>query len=332
MMGSVIKKTMAVFSSGSLSLGMGHIMRTLVIAEKLKNIFSIYYIRENGEEYKTGADELKKRGYKVYTENMDTSADLLLLDSYNVTENTLRRLREKYKKLVYIDDLCKLSFYDCDMVINKNLGAENLIYNTPDNCETLLGPLYALLRDEFQKASSHDVSEDIKNILITMGGTDPKNTSVKVLNIVKNTSFNFNVALSPGFSDKTKYALKKLSKENRNITLFENPKMAELISKCDMAITAGGGTTHEIASLGVPQIMITVAENQFSPLSFGEDNGLYIYGGKENELNTNKFLSLFNSLAKDFDRRKKLSESQKNTINKNGADLVAEKIKKLILL
>ena len=320
---------MAVYANGSLSVGMGHIMRTLVIAEKLKREFYVYYICKNGAEYKTGVCELKKRGYTVYLENEDISADILLLDSYDVSEKNLSRLRKKYKKLIYIDDLNKLSFYDCDMIINKNYGAENLIYKVPAGCKILSGSLYALLRSEFQKKDLPSLSENVKNILITMGGTDPKNTSVKILDIVKNTPFNFNVALSVGFSDKTKSGLEKLSKDNKNINLFNNPKMAELISECDMAITAGGGTVHEIASLGIPQIMIAVAENQLSSLSFGENNGLYIYGGKEEEITPDKFLYLLNSLAADFERRKKLSESQKKAINKNGADLVAKEIKNL---
>jgi len=324
------KKTIAVRCSGSLSLGMGHIMRTLVIAEKLKDTFYIYYICKSGNEYKTGIEELKKREYTVHYENEDTPADILLLDSYDVTEETLSELRQKYKKLIYIDDLHLFSFYDCDMIINKNYGAENLTYNAPNECRILLGTSYALLRNEFQKTVFPKVSENVKNILVTMGGTDPKNTSVKILNIVKNTPFNFYVAVSRGFSEKTKSELEKLSINNKNIILFNDPKMAELISECDIAITAGGGTIYEIASLGVAQIVIAVAENQYSPLSFGEENELYIYGGKESETDPNKFLSLLNSLVNDFERRKKLSESQKNAINKNGADLVIKEIKTLL--
>lgn len=322
-------QTMAIMCSGSAALGMGHIMRTLVIAENLKNDFSIYYICKKEPEYETGAKELKKRGFAVYYECENTPADILLLDSYDKTEEDLSRLRKKYKKLVYIDDLHKLPFYDCDILINKNYGAENLIYNVPDNCKTLLGAGYSLLREEFLKVSSAPSPEKVKNVLITMGGTDPKNTSVKILEILKNTPYNFFAAVGAGFSEKTKKSLEKLAGHNKNITLFYNPKMAALISKCHLAVTAGGGTVYEIASLGVPQIVTAVADNQVPPLSFGEDNGLFLYGGKEEEIIPDKFLFLFESLAKDYKRRKFFSENEKRLINKNGVNLVANEIKEL---
>jgi len=324
------KKTVAIEASGSLTLGMGHIMRTLVIAEKLKNIFNVYYICKNEKEYQTGAKALKKRGYPVRYINDKNSADILILDSYDVDENTLKVLRKSYNILVYVDDLNSLSFYDCDIIINKNLGAEKLTYNAPKNCRILKGPRYSLLREEFQNSSYIEINETIKSIFVTMGGTDPKNTSIKILDILKDTPYTFNIAVSDGFSDNTKKELKNLSDKNSNIILYNNPKMAQIMSKCDMAITACGGTTHEIASIGIPQIAISVAENQNAPLSFGEENGLFIYAGKEENLDKKKFLNLFTSLAKDFERRKRLSESEKKTINKNGIDLIEKEILSLI--
>ena len=56
------KKTMAIMCSGSFLLGMGHIMRTLVIAEAVKNLFNIVYISKSSKEYAAGVNELKKRG------------------------------------------------------------------------------------------------------------------------------------------------------------------------------------------------------------------------------------------------------------------------------
>lgn len=321
---------MAIMCSGSLTIGMGHIMRTLVIAEKLKNNFDIYYICKKGNEYKYGVNFIKNAGYPVYYKETAPAADILLLDSYNVNEATLSSLRKTYGKLIYIDDLAALSFYDCDIIINKDFMAKNIRhkYNTPPECELLLGADYALLREEFQKALPITIKKDVKNVLITMGGTDPKNTSVKILNIIKNNNFVFNVAVSNGFSEKTKNELNLLSKGNKNIILHQNPKMSKLMSQSDIAITACGGTTQEIASIGLPQIAIAVADNQKHPLCFGEENDIFIYGGNDSEIKNEDFFNLFISLSKDYERRKNLSKKQKNTINKNGVNFVEKAILK----
>ena len=148
-----------------------------------------------------------------------------------------------------------------------------------------------------------------------------------MLNILKSQPYNFHIAVSNGFSEKTKNDLKMLSSENKNIILHNDPKMSELISICDIAITANGGTAQEIASLGIPQFAISVADNQNSDMEFGESNGLYIYIGKEKDLPAEKFVALFNSLVKDFEKRKKLSNSEKEKINRFGVDLIEAEIK-----
>lgn len=326
------KKTMAIMCSGSFLLGMGHIMRTLVIAEAVKNLFNIVYISKSSKEYAAGVNELKKRGYDVYYEEDGIDADILLADSYDMTEIRLSELRKKYGRLIYIDDLHCLSYYDCDIIINKCFMAENLIYNTPKECEILLGTKYALLRSEFQNASPTAVKEKAENVLITMGGTDPKNTSVKILNILKDCPYTFNVAVGNSFSETGKSNLKNLTVSNKNIILHMNPKMAELISKCDLAVTANGGTTHEIASLGVPQISLSIAENQNAPMKFGENNGLFIYAGKEEDIIPQDFLFLFNSLMVDFEKRKQISETEKQIVNKNGVSLIAQIIIKKCII
>lgn len=324
------KKTIAIKCSGSLSLGMGHIMRTMVIAEELKKTCDVFYISKSNFEYQSGVKKIKDLGFDVYYDEDDVSADFLIFDSYDVTEKMLSDLRKKYHRLMYIDDLKSLSFYDCDILLNKSLNVENLKYPVDDKCVVLLGTKYALLREEFRVAPSVTVKEKVENVFITMGGTDPKNTSVKILNILKNEPFRFNVAFSSGFSDKTKADLQRLAKENSNIVLYPNPKMADLISKSDIAITACGGTLQEIASMGLPQIGVTVASNQETNMTFGEENNLFVFGGYESEISEIAFLELFNSVVYNFDKRVKLSENEKKTVNKDGVQLIVNEILKLL--
>lgn len=323
------KKTIGIKCDGSPSLGMGHIMRTLVIAEELKKIFNIIYICKNENEYIYGTGELIKKGYKVFYENEKIYADMLILDTYEADEVMLSDLRKKYGKLMYIDDLNAFSFYDCDILLNRNLGAENLSYNTPKECKILSGAKYSLLRKEFRTASLPEIRQNIKDILITMGGTDPCNTSIKILNIVKNLPYNFHIAVSPGFSTGTKKDLELLSAKHTNIILHHNPLMANLMCICDMAVTACGGTVQELASLGIPQIGISVAQNQEYGLKSGEYNGLFVYAGNEKHINPETFIKLFLSIADNYEYRKEMSKEGKKLINRNGITLIEKEIKNL---
>ena len=77
------KKTIAIKCSGSLSLGMGHIMRTMVIAEELKKTCDVFYISKSDFEYQSGVEKIKDLGFDVYYDEDEISADFLIFDSYD---------------------------------------------------------------------------------------------------------------------------------------------------------------------------------------------------------------------------------------------------------
>ena len=312
--------------NGGPSIGMGHILRTMVLAEELKNECGVFYICGRDHEFETGAALIRKSGYPVFYEEEPAEADLLILDSYGVSCGTLSELRKKYGKLMYIDDLNELDHYDCDILLNRNLGAEKLTYNTAAGCRVLLGPSYALLRKEFRQCLLPEPKEQVKNILITMGGTDPCCTSVKILNMVKQLPYRFKTVVGKAYSETNAAALKKLAAENSNVELHYDPKMAELMCGCDAAVTACGGTTQELAALGIPQLAVSVGPNQ--NITADQSDGFFYYCGSEAGLEKESFLEKLCHILDNYEERKRMSESEKKLINRNGARLVAEEILK----
>lgn len=311
--------------NGSISIGMGHIMRTMVLAEKLKEKCQIYYICKKKREYRTGVSLIQEKGYQVFYDEDHVEVDFLILDSYDVSKEMLSSLRTKFGKLMYIDDLNELDYYDCDILLNRNLGAEKLKYNVPKECKLLLGTNYSLLRDEFRQCTLPKIKNEVNKILITMGGTDPHSTSVKVLDMIKNLAYSFIVVVGNGYSEKTIEKLRKIANNNSNLELHFNPRMTDLMCQCDMAITACGGTIQELAALGIPQLAISIAPNQESVQN--QNNRFYLYAGNEKDLEKESFLNLLNYMINNPEIRYRLSESGKSLINRNGVDLVIKVIK-----
>jgi len=128
----------------------------------------------------------------------------------------------------------------------------------------LLGCEYALLRPEFAKLRSQALgkrknTKEIKNILVSMGGSDTKNLNYDILQNVGD-GFNITVvfsALSPHNKMIQNYA------ENKNIKVIIGANnMAELMLDADLAIGAGGSTSWERCCLGLPTLLFVTAENQ----------------------------------------------------------------------
>lgn len=322
-------KTIAIKADGSLKIGLGHIMRTLVIANQLSKENYVYYICKNSEEYNIGKQIIKENKFDIIYENDKSYGDLIIVDTYNITEHYLSNLRNSYKKTMYIDDLNNLNFYDVDLLLNRNLGAEHLIYNVPKNCIKLLGAKYMILREEFRKLNEIKINDNISNIVITFGGSDPTNTTLKVLKDIKDINYNLKVIIGNSFSDENINSIKSLAKDVNNIQLYYSPKVSDIFSKCDLAITACGGTIYELSALGIPAIGITVADNQLKIAEYADKIGVINLIGNYNNIDSQKLIQSIYNLANNKQKRMEMSQFQKDNINKNGIFEIISEIKKL---
>jgi len=278
----------------SLQMGTGHIMRCLTLAQALKEKGAnveficrkhegnlIDKIRSNGfvvhelkmfEETKVDT-KLAHSHWLGATQEQDArqtikvipkNTDLLIVDSYALDEEWHQRLRYHTNKIMVIDDLADRQF-DCDILLNQNLGSQKEDYQdkVPDNIKLLLGCNYALLRPEFaefrdQALKKRKNTKKIKNILVSVGGSDTENLTHEILQSLDG----FNVVVVLGETSPYNDMIKSYAKE-RNIEVIVNANnMAELMLDADLAIGAGGSTSWERCCLGLPTLLYITADNQ----------------------------------------------------------------------
>lgn len=197
--------------------------------------------------------------------------DCLVVDHYGLNKPWESAARALCHRLIVIDDLVD-RFHDCDFLINQNFGTTKLLYEglVPSDCKVLAGERYALLRREFAEFRSLSLLRRgtplVRNILITMGGVDQKNITTLVLRVIDACNFQgdikFTVVMGPNapWLDDVRNFAERMSKSVYIRVNVEN--MAGLMAESDLAIAAAGSTTWELCCLGVPAIMIVLADNQ----------------------------------------------------------------------
>ena len=305
---------MIVFRVDSSSqIGSGHLMRCLTLAGQLKNKTDIIFIsrdldgnlnkliEKNGYRLLTLPKILENNnlsGYEKWltvkkqfdaeqTKNLLTVLDVgcLIIDSYAIDEEWEDIVRPYVKKIMVIDDLANRR-HNCDILLDQNYYCDmNTRYNklVPVGCQLLLGPRYALLREEFyearQKMRVRD--EEIKNILVFFGGSDLTNETMKALQAIeKMNRLDITINIVVGASSKSKYEVEEFCKKNENMHYFyQVNNMAELMHKADLAIGAGGTTTWERCFLGLPAIVIAIADNQIKISEDCDQLGIIKYIG-----------------------------------------------------
>lgn len=329
----------------SFIIGSGHLMRCLTLAEQIKsqiqaNIVFIsrdldknmnYLVENRGFDLyvlpkKTNKNQL--HGYEQWltvTQQEDAEevkgflqkqqVDLLIIDSYAVDYKWENIVRPLVKKIMVIDDLANRK-HDCDILLDQNYYADmKLRYQglVPKYCNQLIGPEYALLREEFYiaKKTLRKRSGIIKNILVFFGGSDPSNETGKTLEALiqlKTTDIAINVVV--GASNPHKESLKLICDINNFNYLYQVSNMAQLMAEADLAIGAGGTTTWERCFLELPSIVVAIAENQVRLCEEAAKAGVITFLGVK-ECVTTKIIA--NELAK---LQNKLLEKPKALNNK----------------
>ena len=199
------------------------------------------------------------------------TVDWIVVDHYALDHRWETKMREKCARIMCIDDLADRP-HDCDLLLDQSLGRCSQDYTTlvPEHAKLLIGPKYALLRPEFAKWRDTSLARretpQLGHILVTMGGVDADNVTSHVLTALQGSDIatldNITVVLGPHAPWREHVTKQAADMPVPTQVLSGVDNMAELMTKCDLAIGAGGSTTWERCTLGVPSILIILAENQ----------------------------------------------------------------------
>ena len=194
--------------------------------------------------------------------------DWLVVDHYALDSRWERALRPLVGRIFVIDDIADRD-HDCDLLLDQNLFADmqtRYADKVPADCRLLLGPEYALLQPIY--AELHDRipprEGPVRRILISFGGADRDNLTGRAL--VAFLGLNRpDIGVDVVISDSSPYAseIRALVAGHANIHLHSNlPTLAPLMTRADLAIGAAGITSWERLCLGLPALVVTLAENQ----------------------------------------------------------------------
>ncbi len=194
-----------------------------------------------------------------------SNADLLIVDDYSKAAAEEAQLRHHAKIIMTIDDLANRE-HICDILLDPTLGRQIEDYEnkTPADCRFLLGADFSLLRPEFRrKRKQVKTRETIDQILIAPGQTDPHDLASLALNAIKAARPDIKIDIVLGSSAPH---LEKLANEAQNFaTIHKNidaNSIAELMIEADLAIGAAGGSGWERCALGLPSLVVVIADNQ----------------------------------------------------------------------
>lgn len=321
----------AIIADGDATIGMGHVVRCMSLAEEIRKLGQRVCFISKTEE---GIQRIKDDGFDVFriAERKEISSfieknqtKILIVDSYNVDNEFFSELKSKLEKLVYIDDVNAFD-YNVDVVINYNASARKEDYLCCYSAEMLLGTQYALLRKPFQNVCKRDVKGEVQEILITSGSTDHFSTVPFLLKAIINDGYftekRINVVIGQGF--KNSDLIRDISKGIENVILYENiSDLSNLMLLADVAISAGGSTLYELCASGTPTLSYIIAGNQVKSVEALHKQGIIECLGWHNELSSEIVLEKIKALCNDVERRKELSEKMQETVDGKGAQRVA---------
>lgn len=249
------------FVIGSNEVGMGHIRRSLTLANYWLG-HDIRFIGVNLDN--TAVDLIRNQNFEVYNASSYEEVAkwvredcLVINDILDTTREFIAKLKQKNTFVINFEDLGDGN--DCANIVINALYERA---NAPENHK--YGYEFECLDERFLMVSSNQFKEHFSRILVSFGGADPSNYTLKTIKALNKmqTSYDVTVVLGPAYQQKVE--LKKYLNEtasNHTINILNSvTNMAELMEGVDLAITSNGRTIFELAAMGIP--MISLAQNE----------------------------------------------------------------------
>src|SRR5690554_3843325 len=262
----------------------GHL--NALITERGHIVYSLPYIEQHKQRKHSKAEELAHARWLGATQTEDLNAcvpllkslqpDWLIVDHYAIDERWHQELRAYCQKIMVIDDLADRQ-HDCDLLLDQTFGrsSEDYLPLVPQDCQVLCGAHYALLRPEFAQWRDYSLKRraqgQLEHLLINLGGVDKDNITTEILQALANTALPDNCRITVVMGATAPW----VERVQQQAALMPWPtevkvgvnNMAELMANSDLAIGAAGATSWERCCLGLPSIIICLADNQKKVIS-----------------------------------------------------------------
>ena len=328
-------------------IGTGHIMRCIALAQAWQD--------QGGEvtfishcESEALSERIQREGFKFI--DLDhvcpDSADLkntlsilknesadqknwLVLDGYHFTLEYQKSIRDEGYRLMVIDDMNHLPHYHADILLNQNIHAPELTYHCDEDTTMLMGTQYVLLRREFLKYRNftRQIPVQARNILVTLGGADPDNVTLKVIEALKlldDQDIKIKIIVGPA-NPHQETLRKAIASAYLEAEILINPfNMPALMEWADVAISGAGSSCWELAFMRLPSTIVTMAPNQDYAAVMLTMRGFFLMQKLTiTPLNGINVQMMFELLL-DFDTRRKLSDKCSELIDGYGSIRVIE--------
>lgn len=314
-------------------LGTGHVMRCIALGQGIMDrggdVVFITFCSSEGL-----VSRLRSEGFRLhlldepgsFTESVrlieQERPDWVFLDGYHFDAGYQKAIKGDGYKLMVIDDYVRIDYYHADIILNQNYGAEDLLYSAGQHATVLLGTKYVMLRKEFLKyrGFERNIPGVAGKLLISMGGADPDNNTLKVLKAVNLIEPSLTVRVVVGAANPHYETLvKEVSGSRQKVEILKGVEdMAPLMAWADIAVSAGGSTVWELAFMGLPSLLCVVADNQENAVRCLARDAVFMSLGRSSELAAATLAEAVHRLLNDQEMRSAMSDKCRAVVDGKG--------------
>ena len=256
---------LAIRADGGSGVGAGHVMRCAALADAWAHRGGVveWFCRPLPSMLQ---ELLAKRGITVHVINDDWTqledwcrahrGSWVCVDGYGFADGP-RRIRAAGARVLVIDDDGRWRHCECDALLNQVIGAERMHYDVAAGTPVMLGTKFCLLRNEIVSANRpvRDPLSVVRRIFVSFGGHDAHGQGARVAATVASALASATVDLAAG-------VVGGAPSSSSRVVVHAGTDLARVMQQADIAVAAAGSVCWELAYLGIPALLLVVADNQ----------------------------------------------------------------------
>jgi UDP-2,4-diacetamido-2,4,6-trideoxy-beta-L-altropyranose hydrolase len=349
-------KTLLFRADASTQMGTGHIMRCLALAQAWHFEGGMAYfctskdlpIAIDRRLEMEGMQRVKLQTCPGSQEDAQQTiaycrkynSQWIVLDGYHFDAEYQKTIKEAGIQLLVVDDYGHAHSYCSDLILNQNIYAHDGLYpHVAKHTKLLLGCKYVLLRREFwswrdeARYKLRELTPKLPlRVLVTLGGSDPDNVTSTILTALQYLDLNqIEAKIIIGGSNPHLDSIKSIcDRLGKSISLYSNVvDISNLMAQSDLAISAGGSTCWELAFMGIPSLLIILAENQKLIAETLDKSSIGINLGWHQKITPNIIIEQIKNLSENYDSFIKMSQKVLELVDGYGSHRTINAMKTL---